>query len=310
MVFRASLVFWRTIVWSDGMRRMVPPYVAVAVVAATGIVVLALLFFRETRASPLVDAPVESECAQSAEPLSVSAGLAASKKYVVKQGDTISAIAAKYNLDAATLFSANPGLAEIIFPGQELVILPEKGILHIAESGDSLWLLSRVYGVEQGKIMAANNKDNANLALGEKIFIPGGKQPVRDGNPVSRAAGKRIVWPVNGEVTSGFGMRWGQLHAGIDIANEYGTPVQAAMAGCVTYAGWYGGYGNALVIEHGQGYSTLYGHLSGFAAGTGDYVQSGQTIAYLGSTGNSTGPHLHFEVRVNDSPVNPLSWLP
>ena len=118
-----------------------------------------------------------------------------------------------------------------------------------------------------------------------------------------------LIWPVSGPVTSGFGWRWGRMHEGIDIAVPTGTPVVAAASGHVIVAGWMGGYGNLVVIDHGGGLATAYGHNSSFAVGSGSTVSQGQTIAYAGSTGNSTGPHVHFEVRVNGSPVDPLGYL-
>jgi murein DD-endopeptidase MepM/ murein hydrolase activator NlpD len=119
----------------------------------------------------------------------------------------------------------------------------------------------------------------------------------------------QLSWPVSGPVTSGFGVRWGRMHEGIDIAVGQGTPVHAAAAGTVIYAGWMDGYGNLVVVDHGNGLSTAYGHNSTLASSVGEAVTAGQVIAYSGSTGHSTGPHVHFEVRVNGSPVDPLGYL-
>ena len=119
----------------------------------------------------------------------------------------------------------------------------------------------------------------------------------------------QFSWPVSGSVTSGFGSRWGRMHEGIDIAVGQGTPVHAAAAGTVIYAGWMEGYGNLVAIDHGNGLSTAYGHNSALACSVGQTVSAGQVIAYSGSTGHSTGPHVHFEVRVNGSPVDPLGYL-
>jgi murein DD-endopeptidase MepM/ murein hydrolase activator NlpD len=118
-----------------------------------------------------------------------------------------------------------------------------------------------------------------------------------------------FIWPVNGPVTSGFGMRWGRMHEGIDIGVGYGTPIHAAAAGRVVYAGWMSGYGNLVAIDHGGGVSTAYGHQSSIAVGVGQVVSQGQTIGYVGCTGHCFGPHLHFEVRINGSPVDPLGYL-
>ncbi|MGH9155247.1 MAG: murein hydrolase activator EnvC family protein [Acidimicrobiales bacterium] len=125
---------------------------------------------------------------------------------------------------------------------------------------------------------------------------------------VASAAG--LVWPVRGTLTSGFGPRWGRLHAGIDIAAKTGTPIKAPKAGEVIFSGTYSGYGNCVIIDHGGGLTTLYGHQSRIAVREGANVGQGDVIGYVGSTGHSTGPHLHFETRVNGSPQNPRRFLP
>ena len=118
-----------------------------------------------------------------------------------------------------------------------------------------------------------------------------------------------LIWPVNGPVVSGFGMRWGRMHEGIDIAVGYGTPIHAAASGTVIFSGWMGGYGNFVIIDHGGGMATAYGHQSSIAVGGGQTVSQGQVIGYVGCTGHCFGPHLHFEVRINGSAVDPLGYL-
>jgi murein DD-endopeptidase MepM/ murein hydrolase activator NlpD len=118
-----------------------------------------------------------------------------------------------------------------------------------------------------------------------------------------------LIWPVSGPVTSPFGMRWGRMHEGIDIGAASGTPIHAAAGGTVIYAGWLGGYGNLVVIDHHNTLATAYAHQSAIATGVGASVAQGQVIGYVGSTGHSFGPHLHFEVRVNGTPVDPLAYL-
>jgi murein DD-endopeptidase MepM/ murein hydrolase activator NlpD len=118
-----------------------------------------------------------------------------------------------------------------------------------------------------------------------------------------------FIWPVNGPVTSGFGMRWGRMHEGIDIGVPAGTPIHAAASGRVVYSGWMGGYGNLVAIDHGRGLSTAYGHQSSVAVGNGQIVTQGQVIGYVGCTGHCFGDHLHFEVRINGSAVDPLGYL-
>lgn len=118
-----------------------------------------------------------------------------------------------------------------------------------------------------------------------------------------------MIWPCDGVVVSGFGMRWGRMHEGIDIGCAFGTPNRAAASGTVIYSGWLGGYGNLVVVDHGNGLSTAYAHATSLLVRVGQSVSQGQTVSLVGSTGNSSGPHLHFEVRVNGSAVDPLFYL-
>lgn len=124
-----------------------------------------------------------------------------------------------------------------------------------------------------------------------------------------------MIWPISGPITSEFGWRTHPItgdqrfHSGLDIGGDYGIPVHAAQAGTVTYAGWISGYGNTVIIDHGGGVTTLYGHNQSLAVGEGQSVAQGEVISYCGSTGNSTGPHCHFEVRQNGEPVSPYGYL-
>jgi murein DD-endopeptidase MepM/ murein hydrolase activator NlpD len=156
---------------------------------------------------------------------------------------------------------------------------------------------------EQLEEMEALQEVSATLAA--KIQAAQAAAGTDSGSPSSAG----FVWPVLGPVTSPFGWRWGRMHEGIDIGVPSGTPIRAAASGTVIYAGWLGGYGNLTVIDHGGGVATAYGHQSGLAAGNGASVAQGQVIGYVGSTGHSTGPHLHFEVRVNGVPQDPLGYL-
>ena len=133
--------------------------------------------------------------------------------------------------------------------------------------------------------------------------------------PAPGAVGKTsafgLIWPASGPITSPFGMRWGAMHAGIDIGAGFGAPIRAAKAGVVISASsTSGGYGMLTVIDHGGGFSTLYGHQSRFAVSAGETVAQGQVIGYVGCSGHCTGPHLHFETRVNGTPQNPMNYLP
>lgn len=123
------------------------------------------------------------------------------------------------------------------------------------------------------------------------------------------ASASGLIWPTEGVLTSHFGMRWGAMHQGIDIGAPTGTPIYAANDGRVIFSGTQGGYGKIIIIDHGEGFHTAYAHQSRLVSVAGDSVQRGQIIGLVGSTGNSTGPHLHFETRINGSPVNPLMLL-
>ena len=138
--------------------------------------------------------------------------------------------------------------------------------------------------------------------------VPGASSFLGGDTPVTTPTG----WPTNGFISSGYGLRWNgaEFHQGIDIAAEMGTPIVATADGVVTIAGWNaGGYGNMVDIDHGSGVSTRYGHASAVVVTPGQRVRRGQIIAYVGSTGHSTGPHLHYEVRLSGQPVNPTSYL-
>jgi murein DD-endopeptidase MepM/ murein hydrolase activator NlpD len=127
--------------------------------------------------------------------------------------------------------------------------------------------------------------------------------------PSSTPSSAGLIWPASGPVTSPFGFRWGRMHEGIDIGATYGSAIHAAASGTVIYCGWESGYGNLTVIDHGGNLATAYGHQSSIAVTCGQQVSQGQVIGYVGSTGHSTGPHLHFEVRINGAPVDPMGYL-
>jgi murein DD-endopeptidase MepM/ murein hydrolase activator NlpD len=131
----------------------------------------------------------------------------------------------------------------------------------------------------------------------------------RNTGPTQTPSNAGLIWPVQGPVTSPFGWRWGRMHEGIDIGVGYGTPIQAAAGGTVIYCGWEEGYGNFVVIDHGGNLATAYGHQSRIAVTCGQQVNQGDVIGYVGCTGHCFGPHLHFEVRVNGNPVDPLGYL-
>ncbi len=171
-------------------------------------------------------------------------------------------------------------------------------------------LLSRVQGDRQEIEAEAQDLRKRSEALRQKILAAQGVTPgpsgfVAGGTP--SAAG--FIWPVSGTITSGFGPRWGRMHEGLDISGGSGTPIAAAASGTVIVAGWNGGYGQLVVVDHGGGLSTAYAHLSSIAVSVGQGVGQGSVVGGMGTTGHSTGVHLHFEVRIDGGAVNPIGYL-
>jgi len=176
-------------------------------------------------------------------------------------------------------------------------VTAEVAALSREEATLSNLIRSRQVAAEAAETAASNSNSNSGSGAAANV-------------PAARSSGSGMAWPTNGSVTSGFGYRWGSLHAGIDIANGTGTPIRAAKAGTIILAGWNGGYGNCIVIDHGNGLSTLYGHMTRLRASEGQRVGQGDLIGDMGSTGNSTGSHLHFETRVGGTPRDPTGYLP
>jgi murein DD-endopeptidase MepM/ murein hydrolase activator NlpD len=246
--------------------------------------------------------------------------------YVVLAGDTVSTIAQEYEVSVNTiLWENNKSSYSIIRPGDTLRILPQTGLNHAIVKGDSITTIAKKYDVEEELIMKTNKLASGDtLKIGQKLFIPNGKkisQPVyapksytgfsaitdivKTPNAIP-ATGNKMNWPtVGARITQYYSWR----HHGLDIANKTGTAIYAADAGTVEVAGWGTGYGNQIVIDHGGGKKTRYAHLSKFYVEKGATVSKGQTIAAMGSTGWSTGPHLHFEVIINNVKYNPLNYI-
>jgi murein DD-endopeptidase MepM/ murein hydrolase activator NlpD len=154
--------------------------------------------------------------------------------------------------------------------------------------------------------LAALERENAQVQA-RLAAVQNGSAPTTAG-PVRPGSGG-LIWPVNGPIVSPFGMRWGRLHAGVDIAVPAGTPIRAAQSGRVVLMGWTGGYGNYTCIAHGGALSTCYAHQSRYGTSMGASVSQGQVIGYVGCTGHCFGDHLHFETRINGQPVNPVGYL-
>lgn len=250
--------------------------------------------------------------------------------YTVQKGDTVSTIARRFDITVNTILWANNlGSYSLIRPGDSLIILPDSGVMHTVKSGDTISKIARAYGVEEEKILSSNQL-GATLRIGDKIMIPGGRRItvaattpaassgsnssglgiIRDlvKAPSSPAAtsGTKMAWPTDGaRITQYYSWR----HTGLDIANKTGTPLYAAEDGTVEYSGWSNGYGYNVLVDHGDGRKTRYAHASKLFVEVGDSVSRGENIAAMGSTGWSTGPHIHFEVIINGKKQNPLNYI-
>ncbi|MBN2854365.1 M23 family metallopeptidase [Patescibacteria group bacterium] len=250
--------------------------------------------------------------------------------YVVQLGDTVSSIANRFGVSVNTvLWANNLGNYSLIRPGDTLSILPFSGLLYSVKSGDNLSKIANTYKIESEEIALHNNISvDSSLKIGQKLILPGatkittsaprtttsssytGVSVIKDlvKAPAAQADGDNMVWPAEGKrITQYFS--W--AHNGLDIANKTGTAIYAAEAGTVeiSASGWNGGYGNTILINHGDGKKTRYGHLSVLYVKVGDSVEKGENIGAMGSTGRSTGPHLHFEVVINGTRYNPLNYI-
>jgi hypothetical protein len=253
-------------------------------------------------------------------------------QHVVEKGDTPNIVAELYGIEPATLLWGNPELsdeAQLLRVGITLTILPTNGVLHSVSLSDTVDLLGELYGVDPQVIIDYGDnhleKWPHRPVPGTQIFVPGGEETflvwtytpnsVRaqatsssyyDG-PVVYAGVGRFIWPTDSwRITQYY---W-WAHRAIDIGAVTGTNIYASDGGTVIYAGWSTvGYGNHIVLDHGNGFQTLYAHLSSIWVASGQFVPQGTPIGGVGNTGNSSGSHLHFEIRYGGSLLNPLDYL-
>jgi len=250
-------------------------------------------------------------------------------EHEVKDGDTVASIAQLYNLQPSTVIWLND-LDEkkpIIKPGQKLRILPVDGVLHKVKTGETIYTIAKKYGLEDAQSQGivnypfntfANDETFA-LSAGQFIVVPDGIKPQPEAPKRTFVAARltpnagsitptgKFVWPAEGSITQGYKF----YHRAIDIANRSGGNILAADAGTVIVAGWIdnSGYGNRVMVDHGNGYITLYAHMSVVQVQVGQTVNRGDVIGQMGSTGRSTGTHLHFEIRHGGSNEDPMQSL-
>lgn len=246
-------------------------------------------------------------------------------EYVVEEGDTVTSIAAKFGISINTILWENNLTAyTIIRPGQKIIILPISGVRHKVVSGDSVGKIAKKYTASEEDIIEFNRLASANdLKVGERLIIPGGKKPqvtqtftlrkLTPSKTADTAASsltfpgiEKFIWPATcRRITQYFTWR----HSGVDIACKKGSSILASADGVVIRAegGWNGGYGIIVVLDHGNNMQTVYAHLNQMYVNIGDTVKAGQAVGAEGTTGRSTGPHVHFEIRDNGRRINPLS---
>ncbi|MFH1226003.1 MAG: peptidoglycan DD-metalloendopeptidase family protein [bacterium] len=244
------------------------------------------------------------------------------EEYVVQNGDTISGIAANFGISINTVLWANNLTSySYIRPGEKIKIMPISGLVHTVKKNDTVIKLASYYSANETDIRDWNNLSaDAILTVGQDLIVPGGQKPRPVIAPsrlsslsnfiapsdIKAPAGGEMLWPVaSRRITQYYSWR----HHGLDIGAPMGTPIYAAESGVIEIVGWGLGYGNQIVIDHGDGKKTRYGHCSQIYAQKGQAVNKGQAIGAIGSTGWSTGPHLHFEVMIWNNKYNPLNYI-
>jgi murein DD-endopeptidase MepM/ murein hydrolase activator NlpD len=255
------------------------------------------------------------------------------EKYIVASGDTLSGIAEKFGMRSSVeIVALNPNLADgdVIHVGDEIIVEKAAPLLSV--------IATRTLEYEEAVPYQVETQDDPNMFKGEYSIVSKGvegkvrkvakvktengiefqrdvlseevlSEPVTEIRRVGTKTPPQFIRPASGYLSSRYGRRWGRNHNGIDIAGSHGSAIKAAAAGTVTYSGWMSGYGNYVIIDHGNGYQTAYGHNSSLLVSKGQRVSQGQTIAKMGNTGRSTGTHLHFEIKKNGVFQNPLGYV-
>lgn len=234
--------------------------------------------------------------------------------YEVKKGDTLSEIAEDFDISLDTIISINGFTsAKSLKPNQLLKVPNQSGIMYVAPKASSVQEIADSYNISADRIIDANGLLSENIPAGKPLFLPDVRLPAAQ---LREIAGTLFQWPVRGRITSWFGWRKDpftgrrSFHNAIDIAAPYGSPIGASMDGRVVETGYSPILGKYVMMSHTGGWKTLYAHMSEIVVKEGQYVSQGRTLGRIGTTGYSTGPHVHFEVIKNGVLVNPLNYLP
>ena len=233
-------------------------------------------------------------------------------QYTVKKGESLWRLSNKFNVPLYTIISANPHKSnQIIYPGDKLKIPARKGLVYKVKKGDSLSRIAREYKTNISRIWKTNGLTSSRLKVGQKLFLADVKPKPKQRYKYI----KRFIWPFKGKITSGYGWRRHPIykkkhfHEGIDIGARKGTRIRAIAKGVVIHAKKSGGYGRLIILRHKDGYISAYAHCSRIFARKGQLVRKGQVIASVGSSGVSTGSHLHFEIKHHKKRINPMMAL-
>lgn len=233
--------------------------------------------------------------------------------YTVARNDTLDAISRRYGLRMDTLISVNGlGDARRIIAGSTLKVPNIDGVVHTVKKGESLAGIAAAKGISVLDIVDANDLASQTIQPGQSLFIPGARLSSYD---LKKALGQLVIWPISGRISSSFGYRPNpftgvrQFHNGLDIVGPLNSKVKAAMDGKVAETGYSAVFGNFVILSHPEGYQTLYAHLNKISVKAGASISQGSTVGLLGSTGYSTGPHLHFGVFKRGAAMDPLKLL-
>ncbi len=243
--------------------------------------------------------------------------------YTVQDGDTLGQIAEKFGLKTTTILWANSlSFTSTIRPGDDLKILPSDGVLYTVRSGDTLSSIASKYEVDVDEIMDQNSLSGSTLSIGKELLLAGGAPPTPTTTsrasssvaelwtaPAASSASPAVggwVWPTDWRVITQY---YGWRHTGLDIDGDYSCNNYATRAGTVIYSGWRSGYGITVEVDHGDGFVSRYAHHAQNYVSTGEYVYAGQALGQLGTTGRSTGTHIHFEIIKNGKFQNPLDYI-
>ncbi len=237
------------------------------------------------------------------------------KVYSVNKGDTLWDISREFKVDLDTLRMINDlDKKSMLTVGQILEIPYNRSRVHIICTGDTLWDIAVKYDVSVSELTRINQGINPkNLKIGEKVAVPDSTgvsvAVVQPSRSYIGTSSLMMAWPITGSITSAYGWRSSGFHHGVDIAGDIGDPIKAAAAGKISFVGNLAVYGKTVVVEHPDGKETLYAHCKKIMVNKNEYVVKGQAIATIGMTGRTTGPHVHFEVKIDGETDNPLKYL-